>query len=111
MPYYNHGTIYPGVYNPIYNSKGHNELRQIVTDKARLEEKIEHYFSSKNIVQRTEALTYRYYIPMPYMSQVQAIDEQQVHSIFWTVVGVILICGKELILAYLLSGYLALLHF
>lgn len=87
MPYYNHGTIYPGVYNPIYNSKGHNELRQIVTDKARLEEKIEHYFSSKNIVQRTEALTYRYYIPMPYMSQVQAIDEQQVHSIFWTVVG------------------------
>lgn len=87
LPYYNHGTIYPGVYNPIYNSKGHNELRQIVTDKARLEEKIEHYFSSKNIVQRTEALTYRYYIPMPYMSQVQAIDEQQVHSIFWTVVG------------------------
>lgn len=86
LPYYNHGAINPGVYNPSYNSKRHNELRQIVTDKSRLEETILQFFS-RNIVQRTDALTYRYYMPMPYTSEVKSTDEQQVHSIFWTVVG------------------------
>ncbi len=89
LPYYRFGYISPRVHSPGYEGhkyEGRNGLREMVADKVILEETVKNFFS-ENIVQRTHALTYRYYIPIPFMSEVKIENGERHHSIFWTVIG------------------------
>jgi len=86
LPYFEHGTIIPeNNGNP--NSEIQNELRQMVMDQSKLKEAVHQLNNSKGFSQRVKLLTYRYYTPVPYQNAVRVIDDQNLYSVFWTVIG------------------------
>ena len=90
LPYFESGAITTySSSNP--NNKKRDELRQMVVEESHLKEAIDEYndpenLSKRNLSQRIELLTYRYYLAVPYQNAVR-IDDDQVISDFWTVIG------------------------
>lgn len=81
LPYYKYGLVLPG-----YEvNKDQTQLRNMVTDK----EKLERSVKQMNLVsyERVNPVTYRLYVPMPYENAVKTLDmdSQTFYSEFWTV--------------------------
>ncbi|RBP62098.1 histidine kinase/DNA gyrase B/HSP90-like ATPase [Alkalibaculum bacchi] len=90
LPYVESGGIVTHSRNNPNNEK-RNELRQMVVEESNLKDAVDEYndpenLSKRNLSQRIELLTYRYYLAMPYQTGVR-IDDGQAISDFWTVVG------------------------
>lgn len=85
LPYFEHGNILSYNNSKINNQK-QDELRQMVIDPSNLINSIDE-FHIKNLVERTDSLTYRYYLFMPYKSAVRVVSGQNLYSEFWTVIG------------------------
>lgn len=90
LPYFESGAIITySASNP--NNKKRDELRQMVVEESNLKDAVDEYndpenLSKRNLSQRIELLTYRYYLAMPYQTGVR-IDDGQAISDFWTVIG------------------------
>jgi len=86
LPYFEHGTIISGN-NGNPKSEKQNELRQMVMDQSKLEEAVHQLYNSGFFAHRIDFLSYRYYTPVPYQNSIRVIDNQNLYSDFWTVIG------------------------
>ena len=86
LPYFKYGGIIPeNTGNP--GSQKRTELRQLVTDQAKLRAAIDRFFGMESSVERVGFLTYRYYLLLPYQNLATLNDDEIVGSSFWTVLG------------------------
>ncbi len=96
LPYFEHGGINSYI-NVNLGSEKRNELRRMVTDSSKLKEAVDQFSGFNSLSQRTELLTYRYYLPVPYRNTVRVNDDQSLESEFWTVLGRDVNIGKRIL--------------
>lgn len=82
LPYFEHGNIQTPT-NGNRNSEKQIELRHMVIDQEKLKESTKLIGPSS---ERTDFLTYRYYLALPYQNTIKVIDEENYYSDFWTVI-------------------------
>lgn len=84
FPYFEHGAILTG--NRDYGKdENQAELRNIIIDKEKLKEAVKKVEFLQS--ERVNLLTYRYYLIQPYQSTIDATDNQNYSSKFWTVLA------------------------
>lgn len=94
LPYFERGAILP--MNKVLSNQNQTELRQIVTNQSNLIKSIQQFPVSAVSTERVNALTYRYYLVMPYKSTVTSMDNNSVYSDFWTTVGFDINIGERI---------------
>ncbi|NLJ59277.1 MAG: HAMP domain-containing histidine kinase [Tissierellia bacterium] len=102
LPYYENGSIIPkykeedgrGIpgYDEKLTSKNQEDLRQMVRDQSKLSNHFKHLFKNPSPymepVERVSNLSYRYYMVIPYQSNIRVLDDQSYFSEFYTAVGI-----------------------
>ena len=85
LPYFEHGGIRRQIH-PYQDPQIQVELREIVMDKEKLKTAVQDIISppGEKVGGRTNFLTYRYYLVMPYQNTVHMPSEEEPYSEFWT---------------------------
>ncbi|NLL18545.1 MAG: HAMP domain-containing histidine kinase [Clostridia bacterium] len=85
LPYFKRGTI-PSNRYPLDKEK-QTQLRSLVLDREKMKEHIEQGQIGHILIKKTDLLTYRYYVVLPYRHMIRALEEGSYYSDFWTVVA------------------------
>ena len=101
LPYYEFARIIQDHHSVNPNNEGQEELRQMVLDVSNLKRLTENclerlIFNGRAISERANGLTYHYYMPVPYESMIEVMDDGSLYSDYWTVVAMSFNIGERI---------------